>query len=444
MPSLEDRTPDLVSAAPDRGRRVIHAAAALDADGLISPAALVVEEGRVSAVGRPSEIGSTGDGPVEDRTADLLLPVLVNAHVHLDLWSVGEVSIGAGFDQWLADVRTRRPSDDASIRASVDEGIAASIAGGVGAVGDIAGAMGTVAATAFDEGPLAGTSFIEIFGIGRRRQAGLEAVATVAAFATARGAGRRIGLSPHAPYSCGPDVFLAAAATGLPLATHLAETPEEAAFTRFGEGPLVDLLRRVGSLGPEDDAPCAGRHPVELLASIEPTRAWLAAHVNYLGEPDESEDRLERRAEMLRERDVTVVWCPRAARFLGHPRPGRGSHPWRFLRSRGVRVALGTDGRPCLDRGDRLSTLDDVRMIIAEGAPPDVAVSMATVDGAISLGLDADAVRFRGGAAAGLLAVAVGRGDPLRGLLESEAMPEWIVPLRAEAFGTSSRRGAGS
>ncbi len=444
MSPLEHRTPDLFPAAPDRGRRVIHAAATLDADGLIAPAVMILEDGRVSALGRPSEIGSAGHGPVEDRTAEILLPVLVNAHVHLDLWSVGEVSIQAGFDQWLAEVRDRRPSDEASIRSSIAGGIEASIIGGVGAVGDISGAMGTVAAAAFDEGPLAGTAFIEVFGIGRRRDAGLEAVARMAAFAASRGAGHRIGLSPHAPYSCDPDVFAAAAASGLPLATHLAETPEEAAFTRFGQGPFVDLLRRVGSLGPDDVVPCSKRHPVELLAGIEPKRAWLAAHVNYLAEPDEADDRIERRAQMLRERNVTVVWCPRAARFLGHPRSGRKPHPWRFLRSRGVRVALGTDGRPCLDRGDRLSTLDDVRLVIAEGTPPDEAIAMATVEGAISLGLDQDAVRFRGGAAAGILAVPVGRGDPVRGLVASEAMPEWVVPLRAEAFTSSLRREAES
>ncbi len=434
MSPLEDRSTAPENAPPARGRRVIRAAGALDADGLVAPAVMVLDEGRVVAVGPPSGIGSVGEVEVEERRTELLLPVLVNAHVHLDLWSVGAVSIEEGFDRWLTEVRDRRPTDEASIRGAVHAAIDASIAGGVGAVGDIAGAMGTVAAAAFEEGPLAGTSFVEVFGIGRRQDAGLESVAKVAAFVAARGSTGRIGLSPHAPYSCSPEIYAAAAATGLPVATHLAETPEEAAFTRFGAGPFVDLLRRVGSLGPGDASPRAGRHPVELLADIEPRRPWLAAHVNYLSEPDELEEAVDRHADLLRTRDVTVVWCPRAARFLGHPRPGRTSHPWRRLRARGVRVALGTDGRPCLDRGDRLSTLDDVRAIIADGAEPEVAIAMATVDGAVGLGLDPDAVRFRGGAAAGVLAVEVGVDDPVQGLAGIDAPPVWLVPLRSKAF----------
>jgi cytosine/adenosine deaminase-related metal-dependent hydrolase len=445
MSPLEDRTPS--PPLPDRpgGRRLVRAAAALDADGLIAPAAVLLEGGRVVAVGPPDRIGSGGGGgdiSIEDRPGELLLPVFVNAHVHLDLWSVGTVSIEQGFDRWLADVRERRPSDDVELRRSVAAGIEASIAGGVGAVGDIAGAFGTAAAVAFDAGPLAGTSFIEVFGIGRRREAGLEAVDRLAAIARAASRPGRIGLSPHAPYSCSPEIYAATAAAGLPCATHLAETPEEAAFTWFGRGPLVDLLRRVGSLGPDDACPIVGRHPVDLLTAVEPRRPWLAAHVNYLGEPDESEATLDARAARLAAAQVTVVWCPRAARFLGHPREGRWSHPWRRLRSQGVRVALGTDGRPCLDRGDRLSTLDDVRMIVAEGVEPATAMAMATIDAAVGLGLDPDAVRFRGGAAAGLLRLPIGEGDPIRGLIAGDADPSWVVPLNAAAFGEV--RGAGA
>ncbi len=418
---------------------MVHAAAALDADGLVAPAAAVIEAGRIIAIGRPESIGEAGDARTERLPEDLLIPVLVNAHVHLDLWSVGEVSIERGFDNWLAEVRVRRPVDQDAIASSVEAGIAASIDGGVGAVGDIAGAFGLTAASVFSQGPLAGTSFIEVFGIGRRRDEGLAAIRRVAEIGPRVGAKGRIGLSPHAPYSCAPEVFAAAAATGLPLATHLAETPEEARFLRNGEGPLVELLRRVGSLGPDDHCPSSGLHPVDQLAMVEPRRPWLAAHVNYLAEPDEPEEILRIRASRLREREITVVYCPRATRFLGHPRPGRPSHPWSFLRAHGVRVALGTDGRPCLDRGDRLSTLDDVRLLVGEGADPATAIAMATVDGAIGLGLDPGAVRFRDGAEAGLLAVRVGTGDPVRGLVASEDRPRWVVPLCSAAFGPSSR-----
>lgn len=435
MPPLEDPSippPDPTRAPTDR---LVLAAAALDADGLISPAAALIRGGRLEAVGPPATIGRPEGVAIEDRRRSLLLPALVNAHVHLDLWSVGEVSLEAGFDQWLAEIRSRRPVDPADVAASVRGGIAASIAGGVAAVGDIAGAFGTAAAAAFAEGPLGGTAFIEVFGIGRRLDAGLEAVARLRDVASEIGPSGRIGLSPHAPYSCAEEVYAAAAATGLPVTTHLAETPEEAAFTRTGTGPLVDLLRRLGTLGEADEPPVSRAHPIDQLASIEPRRPWLVAHVNYLAEPDEPAGTDERRAAALRSLGATVVYCPRAARALGHPRPGRDAHPWRFLREHGVEVALGTDGRPCLDRGDRLTTLDDIRLLVRDGADPVEAVAMATVGGARGLGLDAGAVRFRDGAGAGLLAMSFEGDDPIRGLVESEADPEWVRPLAAAAFG---------
>lgn len=434
MPTLEHQSP---SAESDTGAagRLILARAAIDADGLIAPAAAIVRDGRVTAIGSPASIGRPAGLVLEDRTRDVLLPALVNAHVHLDLWSVGEVSLEAGFDAWLAEIRTRRPVEPAAIAASVESGIAASIAGGVAAAGDIAGAFRTAAASAFAAGPLAGTSFIEVFGIGRRLPAGLEAVERLADLARRLGPAGRVGLSPHAPYSCDPSVFAAAAATGLPVSTHLAETPEEATFTRRGEGPLVALLRRVGSLGDEARPAVSGRHPIDQLGDLEPRRRWLAAHVNYLAEPDEPSETALARAEVLRCLGATVVFCPRAARALGHPRAGREGHPWRFLLDHGVNVALGTDGRPCLDRGDRLTTLDDLRLLCREGADPVAAITMATVGGARGLGLDPDAVRFGGGAGAGLLAIETDDPDPVRGLVETAADPVWLEPLDASAFG---------
>jgi hypothetical protein len=46
----------------------------------------------------------------------------------------------------------------------------------------------------------------------------------------------RLGISPHAPYTCSLDLYRACAELGLPLATHLAESEAETEFLQTGTG----------------------------------------------------------------------------------------------------------------------------------------------------------------------------------------------------------------
>lgn len=446
MSSLEPQNPlEALRSGPGSGPIRLLAAAAADSDGLEMPAAVVIGEEGVIAVGSPAGVGPVR-GPDLDLGDVLLTPALVNAHVHLDLTDVGPIPLEEGFDRWLAEVRERRPHDEAAVAAAVATGVEASLAGGVVAVGDIAGAMGWTAARSLAASDLAGISFVEVFGIGRREADGLEAVADLEERIATLGSirpGFRIGLSPHAPYSCGRAVYEAAARSGLPVATHLCESPEEIEFVGRGQGPFVDLLRTIGALGPDGDVlqgigvPASGVHPIELLADTTPSHPWVLAHLNYPAEPEEEAAALAARLDILRRLDATVVYCPRAYRFLGHPRAGRDPHPWRQLAEAGVNVALGTDGAPCLESAERLSTLDEIRLLLAEGGSLPDGLAMATTQGARALGLDPGPVTFRGGATAGLLATPVpgARGmatatELAEALSKGDGGPEWVLPPR--------------
>lgn len=432
---------------PGRGRnperRILLAAGAVDAETVLAPAAMVVEGGRVVAVGTPEAIGGAGGPPREDLGNVLLMPPLVNAHTHLDLTNVGPVPLERGFDAWLDQIRRRRPDSDAATNDAVDAGIRASLAGGVVAVGDIAGDFGLQSARRLSASSMAGISFIELFGIGRRLSRGLQGLKRMQSAIEQEELSRpgfKVGLSPHAPYSCGSDLYAAAAASGLPVSTHLAETPEEAQLLRTGEGPLLDLLRSIGAFEP-DAHPARGAagefhsgiHPVDMIGGLEPRRPWLLAHLNYPVEPDEPPSRFQQRAAMLRDRGATIVYCPRAARFLGHPRSGRDSHPWRLLRDAGVAVVLGTDGMPCLDTPERITPLDDLRLILGEGLSLPEGLGMVTTEAARGLGLRSDAVVFSGGCGAGLLSLPLsedvqvgGPGDLARSMVAAGSSPSWI------------------
>ncbi len=320
----------------------------------------------------------------------VLLPGFVNAHTHLDLSHLGprEFDLAGGFAAWVRAIRDGRRSQGCEIAESVRQGIALSLAGGVVAVGDIAGAMRMEAADALRASGLMGISFLEFFGIGARQE---DAMRNLDAALAARPdlltpANVRLGLQPHAPYSAGLPFYSHACdlarKLGLPLATHLAESPAERRLIEAGEGPLVDMLRHLGVW----DAAAArevgyGHSPVEHLTGVLAQSRWTLAHLNDCSDAD---------LATLRRTGATVVYCPRATAYFGHEL-SFGPHRYRDMLAAGISVALGTDSVVNIPsaQAHRLSTFDEMRLLYhRDGAEVRTLLAMATIHGAHALGLD--------------------------------------------------------
>ncbi|MEM7754899.1 MAG: amidohydrolase family protein [Planctomycetota bacterium] len=337
----------------------------------------------------------------KDHPGAVLIPGLVNAHAHLDLTHIGPKphDPAAGFIAWGKTIRDARTGDDAEIAASVCAGVDKSIAGGTVALADIDGSQGR--ATPHRAG-LPGTSYIEHFGF-TPAPADLpdlpESADTVA-----------VGLSPHAPYSVSIPTFEAAVRTGLPLCTHLAESPEEREFILRARGPMRTFLESIGKWNPAAAEHLEqGKPPLtwfEPLLTSAPGR-WLLAHVN---------DCPEGAIDLLRRTGAHVAYCPRASEYFANEHHF-GAHRYRDMLDAGVNVCLGTDSIVNLDTPNRISVLDEMRRLFArDRTAPDRLFEMATVNGARALRLDPAGFRFTLGAPlAGLVAVpgnAEKAGDP--------------------------------
>ncbi len=411
----------------------LEASAAADADRTVAPAAILLDAtGAVEAFDHPATIGPTEDRETVRRPGGVLLPGLVNAHAHLDLTSLGPRRFDAqsGFAAWADMVRRERPATPEAIADSVRRGVESSLRGGTAIVGDIAGNRGLVAFEALRTAGLRGIAFIEVFGIGRAESAGCEFVESLRSLADPA-ASTRLGVSPHASFSCGDRLFETAASLGVPLATHLAETLEELEFSRSGTGPLADLLRGVGVW---DDALRGWKtSPIRRLAATLARSGAAIAHGNYLDDAD-----LEALADASRAaaHPLGLAYCPRASAYFGHPANGQPPHRYRELLARGVPVALGTDSVIGLDTPDRLSVLDEMRLLHRrDGVDPRQLLAMATVHGAVLLGEDRGRVTFAKGARPeGILSIAIEVNEAAAGeaalaaAIESAAAPEWIVP----------------
>ena len=385
---------------PNPGRQLVHAGVVADARQRHSPGAVLLDGGSVVAVGSPEAIGVPGDAATPlSRPNALVCPPLVNAHVHLDLSDLAAPEEPMPFPQWLARVQAHRSAqtEPGAVERAVRQGVGASRAGGCPFVGDVCGSLRALAAV--EGSPIRGVAYLEVIGHDARSAEALAKIESLGSPDAGRGS-LEVGLSPHAPYSTGPVLYEAAAASGRRLSTHLAESIDELTWCRSGTGPIADLLERVG-YDPETVG-CPRSHPVDAVLPRLPGSRAVVVHLNYIEQPAH--------LDRLAESGVTVAFCPRASQALGHPEVGHPPHAWRAMLRHGLPVALGTDGRPCLPgpglRGQRLSVLDDaLELIEGSGATIDEWLPMATVHGARALGLAAESVLLSPGPKHGLLAI---------------------------------------
>ncbi len=387
-----------MTAAAHRARWVVPADGSPLEDG-----AVVAVGGRIARLGPWSRVRAHLDAAdaVTDHADTALLPGFVNAHTHLAYSDMaGRFRPTRDFLGWLGGITVRRMArTTAAGRRAVTDGVRLSLAAGTVAAADLTPEPHQAAPLAAS--PARWTVYGEVF---RHGQDGLDrladAVDRLEHLAAETGLG--VGLSPHAPYTVGVEVYRAcrreADRRGWPLSTHLHETPEELAMAERGEGPLVPWLRRFRVL-PRDWRPL-GQRPIPALAEAGLfSGPVLVAHANYLTDAE---------VAILAEGRATIAFCPRSHAFFGHE-----DHPWRRLRAAGVTVCLGTDS---LASCPSLSMLDEARFL-AERAPdlsPRDLLRMITADGAAALG-HADTGALRPGLRADLAAVGPvpPGGDPL-------------------------------
>lgn len=395
---------------------------------------VTIADGRVIAVGE-----NQSGGPPCDLGEVALLPPLVNVHTHLEFSDL-DAPLGARglpLPAWIGAVVGRRRAelarDDAADRraAAIGQGLDECAARGVGLVGDIVtppprfdSNLDTepardVAANGFRVDTLA---FHELLSLDE------SLIPTLLAPYVERpldplAPGPRWGLSPHAPYSTTASLVTEtcqfALRRALPVAMHLAESPEELELLETGSGPFRELLERVGAWrGAELFAGRGIRWHLERLAT---TPKALVVHGNYLSAED-------RRFVADHRDNLSIVYCPRTHDHFAHR-----EYPLVDLLDRGARIALGTDSRASSPDLDVLAELRCVAARRPEVAPRRL-LPMITTDAAAAIGWPSSVATIGIGATRLVivpLSAGAGRdpweqlclGGPSRGWQLSEAPP---------------------
>jgi cytosine/adenosine deaminase-related metal-dependent hydrolase len=382
--------------------------------GAIADGAIALDGDTIVAVGPRAEVEAR-HGRGERREA-VILPALVNAHLHLELSHMaGTVAGGEGLPAWIdlfvsARVRQRdRDPTDAMTMGAEDL-----VRFGVAAVGDVSNTLASLAPLA--AAGLAGTVFLEVFGATPRRMAeALDAAEKLRAQATPP-PGLRILTSPHAIYSTHHPSLVELLRAG-PGSIHLAEDDAERSFVSTGTGGFGHLVARMG--GRARELVPKGRSAVAVVAP------HLAPHHLAVHCVDVDDDDLK----LLRASGATVVLCPRSNLFIGGKLPRLDA----FLAA-GIPLAIGTDS---LVSCPSLAVLADAALLrrAFPTIPADRVLSLAwngAAVGAPHVGVLAP------GHAPGVLAAPIGRArvdDPFELLVAfgAEERPfQWIARQRPE------------
>ncbi len=305
---------------------------------------------------------------------------IVNAHTHLELTALADaLPDGLDLADWIeALVLARRKLTETELLHGIERGIEALIDAGTVAVGDIT-STGLSVEPLMRSG-LAGIVFLEV--LGRESTTALERLAqTCRRIETlrAREGTMRGGLSVHAPYSCHPDLFRAAArwcaAENVPLAIHIAESPAEVLYLRDGSGPFRALNARFTPNIPE--VPPAGLSPIAYLESLDVLRVRpLLFHGVEVDEDD---------LALLKRRDCAMVHCPRSNRRLLCNRM-----PLERYLAHGITVALGTDSLASSPSLDLREEIEAALELHAGRISTEDLLAIATVGGLRALGLQAE------------------------------------------------------
>jgi cytosine/adenosine deaminase-related metal-dependent hydrolase len=374
----------------------------------IRDGAVVIEDGRIAAVGTKGELGAGHEYPEA-----AIVPGFVNAHSHLEYAVYSGFGEGLPFVPWIlvhVDRKTRIGWDETLASARI--GAAECLRSGVTTVGD-ASHRGASASACHELG-LRAIVYLEVFG-----RTPEDALARFEA--TRERAGGvlservRLGVSPHTPFNISTEIYAACTELGLPMATHFSESEAELEWLVSGTGELAQFAEAGFIL-----VPPTGTSGIRRLADAGLLGPHLtAAHCVQVDDED---------IALLADDDVAVAHCPRSNALLGC-----GIAPLSDLREAGIRVGLGTDSP---NSATSFDMFEEMRAAVfaarartrrADAISATDALELATLGSARALGLGDEIGSLAPGKRADLAVVSL-RGSPY--------LP-WEDPAAAVVFGGS-------
>ncbi|WP_022669380.1 amidohydrolase family protein [Desulfospira joergensenii] len=329
----------------------------------------VIENGQVeTAGGKILKTGPAGQGsgrePVTDHGSGVLMPVLVNTHLHLELSALkNRLPLGRGFQPWVrALLKEREALGPAGLAAGAAKAVREMESLGIGLVGEIS-TLG-ITRELLEKSLLGGVWFHEFLGTAPM-ESELENRERLS-----------FSVAGHSPHTTAPDLLQdlkkAARDSGLPFSIHVAESEEEFRFIRGGAGEWKAFLESRGI--DTRSWPLGSKSPVQYLDDLGLLDPWtLCVHLIRLETRD---------LDILARSGAHACICPRSNLNLHGRLPDIET-----MLAKNLAPALGTDS---LASCDSLGIFDEMEFVKKHfpGTLPRDLLAMATINGARALGCE--------------------------------------------------------
>jgi len=357
--------------------------------------AVALQKGSIAAVGSFSELAKDFSGVgVVDHPESVLMPGLINAHIHLELSHLahlGKMAPPKSFTGWIAEMLAEREALG-FVGSNVEDAASKVLQGqyeiGVIALADIGN---TGIAQKLEPGfPGILFAFLEYLGLTK--------ASLVPALKKLDKTEAQIACTAHAPYSTHPELIKAlkrrADTLGFIFPIHVAEPESEQTMLGEGRGELVDFLRQRGFYddafqvaGIDNNGSVQYLHKLGVLNS-----RTLCVHAIHVSTSE---------IDLLKESRAHVCLCPGSNRFLQV-----GKAPVNDYLHQGILPALGTDS---VASNPEVSIWREMQILVEDHphvAPHDI-LRMATAGGASALGIEAEYGTLEPGKTSRLLSVPI-------------------------------------
>jgi len=341
----------------------------------IPDGAVLVEDGRVAAVGPLAEVRrERPDAEVRRFPSCTITPGAINAHAHLGFRREDKPP-GGPFSEWLRELISKLPEKESWTPDAAANSAREALEAGTTYMAE-SSPYGECLPQLAESG-MAGTVFAEFFPGDFPGSSPEERVNAI--FEKARR--MREGLPPrvdcqvsvHSPYTVDPESAALAARRARQeasvLAIHLQESPEEVEFIRKGTGGLAGIFG-ANTWGGRGVSPVRFFEEAGVLGPNV-----IAAHLATVV--------YEEDIETLARAGVAAAHCPRSNEYLNC-----GVSPVPEMMRRGIRVGMGTDGlwsSPSMNLFEE--TLFAVKMHGFDGR---TGMELATIGGARALRIDGE------------------------------------------------------
>jgi aminodeoxyfutalosine deaminase len=357
---------------------------------IIIDGVIVVKEGRITAVGPWQDLSACYSKSRIVKCSGVLMPGLVNAHIHLELSAFGVVSqknAESTMCDWVRNLLQKRMAGELSeeeIHFAAEQCARDQFNSGVVALLD----TGNTILPKFSGNIPEITSLLELLGP--------SAKATQTALETLDDLPETVFPTGHAPYSTSPVLLQSikqqATEKKSVFSLHVEENRDEALLLLFGSGCFYDFLQERDAL--DGTFPLtANRYKtvIDYLNQMQILDAkTVCVHCVCVSEED---------IQILANVKSHVCLCPGSNKFL---RVGKA--PLEAFLARGILPALGTDS---LASNPEISMWHEISLCRKEypNVASEIILAMATIAGAKAIGRESDYGSLETGKSANFLGI---------------------------------------